>query len=98
MFTSGLLLRKMVEDIKTYQLGKLEPYDVKAFLFSAHEMNVAAFVRALDLDEPVIPAYGATVILETLRDKKGTYYVRVNIQFRNETSYPRFEAYVRKLC
>ena len=72
----GLLLRKMIEDIKTYQQGKLEPYDTKAFLFSAHEMNVAAVVRALDLDEPAIPAYGATVILETLRDKKGTYYVR----------------------
>ncbi|XP_003700180.1 venom acid phosphatase Acph-1 [Megachile rotundata] len=73
----GLLLRKMIEDIKTYQMGKLEPYDRKAFLFSAHEMNVAAVVRALGLDEPSVPAYGATVILETLRDKKGSYYVRV---------------------
>ncbi|XP_012243243.1 venom acid phosphatase Acph-1-like [Bombus impatiens] len=73
----GLLIRKMVEDIKTYKAGKLEPYDRKAFLFSAHEMNVAAVARALELDEPIVPAYGATLILETLRDKKGNYYVRV---------------------
>ncbi|XP_076618084.1 venom acid phosphatase Acph-1 [Colletes latitarsis] len=73
----GLLLRKMIDDIETYKAGKLEPYDRKAFFFSAHEMNVAAVARALDLDEPIIPAYGSTMILETLRDKKGTYYVRV---------------------
>ncbi|CAK9831632.1 Venom acid phosphatase Acph-1 [Anthophora retusa] len=73
----GLLIRKMVEDIKTYKTGRLEPYDRKAFLFSAHEMNVAAVAKALDLDEPIVPAYGSTLILETLRDKKGNYYVRV---------------------
>ncbi|XP_017753423.1 PREDICTED: venom acid phosphatase Acph-1-like [Eufriesea mexicana] len=72
----GLLIRKMVEDIKTYIAGRLEPYDRKAFLFSAHEMNVAAVAKALGLDEPIVPAYGSTIILETLRDKKGNYYVR----------------------
>ncbi|XP_017880147.1 venom acid phosphatase Acph-1-like [Ceratina calcarata] len=73
----GMLIRKIVEDIKTYKVGRLEPYDRKAFLFSAHEMNVAALARALELDEPIVPAYGATLILETLRDKKGNYYIRV---------------------
>lgn len=69
----------MVEDIKTYIAGRLEPYDRKAFLFSGHEMNVAAVAKALGLDEPTVPAYGSTIILETLRDKKANYYVRVNI-------------------
>ncbi|XP_031841386.1 venom acid phosphatase Acph-1 [Nomia melanderi] len=73
----GMLLRKMVEDIQLYKTGKLEPSDRNAFLFSGHEVNVAAVAKALDLDEPVIPAYGSTIILETLRDKKRTYYVRV---------------------
>ncbi|XP_076643513.1 venom acid phosphatase Acph-1 [Halictus rubicundus] len=73
----GMLLRKMIEDIELYKAGKLEPYDRKAFLFSAHEMNVAAVAKALGLQEPVIPAYGSTLILETLRDKKRNYYVRV---------------------
>ncbi|KZC05263.1 Venom acid phosphatase Acph-1, partial [Dufourea novaeangliae] len=75
----GILLRKILEDIKLYKMGKLEPYDRKAFLFAAHEMNVAAFAKTLDLDEPVIPAYGSTIIFETLRDRKRTYYVRVLI-------------------
>lgn len=78
-FFQGILLRKMIEDIQAYKAGKLEPYDRKAFFFSGHEMNVAAVAKALELDEPVIPAYGSTIILETLRDKKGTYYVRVNV-------------------
>ncbi|XP_033330087.2 venom acid phosphatase Acph-1 [Megalopta genalis] len=73
----GMLLRKMVEDIKLYMAGKLEPYDRKAFLFGAHEMNVAAVARALGLNEPVIPAYGSTMILETLRDRKKSYFIRV---------------------
>ncbi|XP_053971614.1 venom acid phosphatase Acph-1-like [Hylaeus volcanicus] len=73
----GVLLRKIVDDIEAYKAGKLMPYDRKAFLFAGHEMNVAAVARALDLDEPVVPAYGSTIILETLRDKKGSYYVRV---------------------
>lgn len=59
-----------MEDIKLYIAGRLKPYDRKAFFFSGHEMNVAAFARALELDEPIIPLYGSTIILETLRDKK----------------------------
>ncbi|PBC32120.1 Testicular acid phosphatase [Apis cerana cerana] len=73
----GLLIRKIVEDIKLYIAGRLKPYDRKAFFFSGHEMNVAAVVRALELDEPIIPLYGSTIILETLRDKKKNYYIRV---------------------
>ncbi|XP_076234090.1 venom acid phosphatase Acph-1 [Calliopsis andreniformis] len=75
----GTLLRKIIEDIQVYKSGKLEPYDRKAFLFSAHEVNVAAVAKVLELDEPAIPAYGSALILETLRDKKGTYYVRVRL-------------------
>ncbi|KAG7202134.1 hypothetical protein KM043_015820 [Ampulex compressa] len=73
----GTLLQKAISDIRDYQAGKLKPPDRKAFLFSAHEVNVAAFARTLGTNEPLIPAYGSAIILETLRDKKGTYFVRV---------------------
>lgn len=79
-FAAGMLLRKIVEDIQLYKTGRLEPPDRNAFLFSAHEVNVAAMAQVLGLEEPVIPAYGSTIILETLRDKKRTYYVRVSVQ------------------
>ncbi|XP_011703039.1 PREDICTED: venom acid phosphatase Acph-1-like isoform X2 [Wasmannia auropunctata] len=72
----GVLLRKIVDDIQDHQAGKASP-DRKAFLFGSHEFNIAALIYALGTNEPTVPAYGATIILETLRDKKGIYYVRV---------------------
>lgn len=83
----GFLIRKIVEDIKLYIAGRLKPYDRKAFFFSGHEMNVAAFARALELDEPIIPLYGSTIILETLRDKKKNYYVRVLLWTGEQLKY-----------
>jgi len=84
----GMLLRKMVDDIQEYQAGK-SPHDRKAFLFGAHEVNVAALAYALETNEPTVPAYGATIILETLRDKKGIYYVRVRYIILHATNKSR---------
>ncbi|KYN18413.1 PREDICTED: venom acid phosphatase Acph-1-like isoform X1 [Trachymyrmex cornetzi] len=72
----GMLLRKIVDDIREHQAGK-SPRDRKAFLFGGHEFNVAALAYTLGTNEPTVPPYGATIILETLRDKKGIYYIRV---------------------
>ncbi|GAB1861179.1 Venom acid phosphatase Acph-1 [Camponotus japonicus] len=72
----GILLRKMVDDIQEKRTGKL-PHDRKAFFFGSHEVNIAAVAYALGTNEPTVPAYGATIILETVQDKKGIYYVRV---------------------
>ncbi|EFN76082.1 venom acid phosphatase Acph-1 [Harpegnathos saltator] len=72
----GMLLRKMMDDIKEHQAEKLSK-DKKAFLFGSHEVNVAAVAYALGTNEPAVPAYGSAIILETHRDKEGFYYVRV---------------------
>ncbi|KAG5325423.1 ACPH1 phosphatase, partial [Acromyrmex heyeri] len=72
----GMLLRKIVDDIQEHRIGK-SPRDRKAFLFGGHEVNVAALAYTLGTNEPTVPSYGATIILETLRDNKGIYYVRV---------------------
>lgn len=66
----------MMDDIEEHRAGK-SPRDRKAFLFGSHEANVGALAYALGVNEPAIPAYGSTIILETLRDKKGNYYVQV---------------------
>jgi len=71
-----MLLRKIVDDIQEHQTGK-SPRDRRAFLFGGHEVNVAALAYTLGTNEPTVPPYGATIILETLRDNKGIYYVRV---------------------
>lgn len=73
---TGVLIRKMVTDIQEHRAGKLIR-DRKAFLFGVHEFNIASLGYALGTNEPTIPAYGATIIFETLRDKKGIYYIRV---------------------
>ncbi|EGI59541.1 PREDICTED: venom acid phosphatase Acph-1-like isoform X1 [Acromyrmex echinatior] len=72
----GMLLRKIVDDIQEHRIGK-SPRDRKAFLFGGHEFNVAALAYTLGTNEPTVPPYGATIILETLRDNKGIYYVQV---------------------
>lgn len=72
----GMLLRKIVDDIQEQRAGNV-PHDRKAFLFGSHEVNIAAVAYALGTNEPTVPAYGSTIILETLQDKKGIYYVRV---------------------
>ncbi|XP_020285852.1 venom acid phosphatase Acph-1-like [Pseudomyrmex gracilis] len=72
----GMMLRRIVNDIEEHQAGKALP-DRKAFLFSSHELNVAALVYALGINEVKLPAYGSTVIVETYRDKLGLYYIKV---------------------
>ena len=73
-----MVLRKITEDILDLQDEVFELSQRKAFFFSSHEVNVAALARTLGTDDPVIPLYGSTIILETLRDKMDQYYVRVS--------------------
>lgn len=70
------MVRRIVNDIEEHQAGKALP-DRKAFLFSSHELNVAALAYALGTNEPKLPAYGSTIIVETYRDKLGLYYIKV---------------------
>lgn len=65
-----------MDDIREHQAGKLSR-ERKAALLGGHEFNVAALANVLGTNEPKVPAYGATIILETLRDKEGAYYIRV---------------------
>lgn len=88
--STGMLVRKMVDDIQEHQAGK-SIRDRKAFLFGAHEHNVASLAYTLGTNEPTVPAYGATIILETLRDKKGIYYVRVYYMIIHATNKSKKE-------
>ena len=49
----------------------------KIYLYSAHEMNVAAFTRAHNIDSYRYPEYGSGAILEKFRDARGQLFVRV---------------------
>lgn len=74
---TGMLLRKITDDIEEVRRGTLNPTDRKAFFFSAHELNVVAFARVLGLSEPELPDYGSTFIIETLKNESNDYFIRV---------------------
>lgn len=51
----------------------------KIYLYSGHELNIAAFVRAHGAEKQFpYPDYSSAVILEKLRDSENRVYVRVS--------------------
>lgn len=93
LFHTGMLLRKMTEDMIDLRDEVLQPAERKAFLFSAHEVNIAALARALGTDDPIVPAYGSTIILETLQDDENRYYVRVSFPYHSLSNHTIFFSY-----
>lgn len=73
-----MLLRKITEDMTDVRDESLKPAERKAFLFAAHEVNVVALARTLGTNEPNLPPYGSTIIIETLSDEIDRYFVRVS--------------------
>lgn len=53
--------------------------DRKINLFSAHDVNVDALLRALVISNDKVPAFTSSVIVE-LYEKKGEYFVRVRVK------------------
>lgn len=51
----------------------------KIHLYSAHDVNVLALLRAHGITNPKLIDFGCTVILEKLRGKDDTMYIRVSI-------------------
>lgn len=52
----------------------------KINLFSGHDINVSAFLYALNISEYSYPAYTSSVILE-LHENNGNYFVKVSVSF-----------------
>lgn len=75
---SGPLLREITENIKSFVDESLKPPSRKLFLYSAHELNVAALSRSIGIKDPVLPEYGSAILIETLQDESKKYFVRVN--------------------
>lgn len=51
----------------------------KIYVYSGHELNIAAFAKAHDLIEPKLPAFGSAIIVEKLRNHYGEVYIQVSI-------------------
>ncbi|CAG9766713.1 unnamed protein product [Ceutorhynchus assimilis] len=61
-FVVGFLVKKIIDD--TYTKIKGVDKGTKIYLYSAHEFNVAIFLRYLDVFYSHVPPYGSYVIVE----------------------------------
>ncbi|XP_072757054.1 venom acid phosphatase Acph-1-like isoform X1 [Anoplolepis gracilipes] len=68
----GMLVKKFTDNMN----AKSEDAR-KMYVYSGHEVNLAAFARAHNISEPRLPGYGSTFIFEKLRDKEGNFYIRI---------------------
>ena len=68
----------MIADMTTAAAGTIVPSTRKLFLYSAHEMNIAAMIEALGMD-PEPPYYTSGVLLELSMNEQDQPEVRVII-------------------
>lgn len=71
---AGPLLRRMRESMLAAKDGSLAE-GRKLYLYSGHESNVAALLKALRVYEPRVPEYSSAIILELWREED--YYVKI---------------------
>jgi len=72
----GMLIKRFINNMNVKN-ERINPR--KIYIYSGHEINIAAFARAHNISEPRLPGYGSTFIFEKLRDDVGNLYVKVTI-------------------
>ncbi|EFN63832.1 Testicular acid phosphatase-like protein [Camponotus floridanus] len=70
----GMLIKKFLENMN---LKNESTNPRKMYVYSGHEINLAAFARAHNISEPRLPDYGSMFIFEKLRDKENNLYIRI---------------------
>lgn len=74
--TCGPLVKTILDNMKPKD-DQTNPR--KIYLYSGHELNIAAFTRAHDIKEFRYPDFGNALVIEKLRDTTNNQiYVRVN--------------------
>ena len=69
----GHLVKEFIKNMN----AKRNQTSPKVYVYSGHEVNIAAFARAHDFIEPKIPNFGSAIIVEKLRDSTGKHFVQV---------------------
>lgn len=67
-----------MNNIMNKTLRVKEKRDRKINLFSGHDINVSAMLKALKIFDNRLPAFTSGVIIE-LRERNGDYFVKVSI-------------------
>lgn len=69
----GFLVKEFIKNMD----AKKTRSSPKLYVYSGHEVNVAAFAKAHDLTKPEMPFFGSAIIVEKLRNCAGKQFVRV---------------------
>lgn len=69
----GFLVKEFIKNMD----AKKTRSSPKIYVYSGHEVNVAAFAKAHDLTKPEMPFFGSAIIVEKLRNCAGKQFVRV---------------------
>ncbi|XP_029673224.1 venom acid phosphatase Acph-1-like isoform X3 [Formica exsecta] len=70
----GMLIKKFIDNMNAKSEDTIPR---KMYVYSGHEVNLAAFARAHNISEPRIPGYGSMFIFEKLRDEENNFYIRI---------------------
>lgn len=69
----GFIIKEFLKN-----LNKQNKNAPKIYVYSGHELNIAAFAKAHNLIEPKLPAFGSAIIVEKLRNQCGVAYIQVS--------------------
>lgn len=70
----GALVKEFIKNMN-FKGNTTQP---KIYIYSGHEINIAAFAKAHNFIEPELPAYGSAIIVEKLRSSNGKIYIQVS--------------------
>lgn len=71
----GTLIRRFLEDIKENNIAS-KPR--KIYLYSGHDVTLAAFTKAQNITSFDIPPFGSAVVVEKYRDDRNIEYIKVS--------------------
>jgi len=89
--SSGVLLNEIVNHMKLKQSNKMKP-DIKLWIYSAHDTNVANLLNSLNVFNYILPPYTASVFLELRKNTNDSYVVTVS--YRNTSDHAPYLLHV----
>ncbi|XP_033225868.1 venom acid phosphatase Acph-1-like [Belonocnema kinseyi] len=74
----GRMIKKFIEEMDSVEVGLMDK-NRKMIIYGAHDLNIVAVLKALDVFFPHVPKFSSAVIVELHRmdEHHGDYYVKV---------------------
>lgn len=70
-------MRKLLDDSRSKANDEARSQNIKIYLYSAHENNIAWLLTLLDVFYPHVPGFGSNVVIEVHKVKE-SYGIRVS--------------------